>query len=343
MTQTALFSESAQSRLQKYLLMRFGETHVQTIEPLTPDASTREFFRVAWEHQTTAIACVYGESFAPQEQSYLDVSNLFTASGLPVAEIYEFSGEFGIVIHEDFGDKILRPILETIAPAERNALINQSIRLIAEIQAATPRAFELDSVASRLAFDFEKLSWELDFFTKHYFQSLRGIELNVADAANLKIELDEVARELEKRIAVLCHRDFHAANLMIDYENRLRIIDHQDARMGATTYDLVSLLLDRISAPPEENWLSEKKRFFLSEREKLNLPAVNPAEFETEFELQTIQRCLKAIGTFSFQTAVRGKTNYEQYIAPMFAVVRHAAEKLNRYPNLQRIIEEQLK
>jgi aminoglycoside/choline kinase family phosphotransferase len=41
--------------------------------------------------------------------------------------------------------------------------------------------------------------------------------------------------------------DFHAANLMIDERGDLRIIDHQDASMGSPAYDLVSLLLDRVT------------------------------------------------------------------------------------------------
>ncbi|MEP6925228.1 MAG: phosphotransferase, partial [Pyrinomonadaceae bacterium] len=261
MTQTQIYTESSILRLENFLSERSSETLGQ-IEPLTPDASTREYFRIAWE-KATAIACVYPEPFVPQEQSYLDVSNLFVAAGLPVAEIYDFCPEFGVVVHEDFGDRILRPILDSISEKEKDSLLNQAIILIAEIQVATKLAFELDSIASRLAFDSSKLSWELDFFTKHYFETLRREELSETDKRALKAELDEVASELGDRISILCHRDFHAANLMIDRENRLRIIDHQDARMGAASYDLVSLLLDRIDAPPSENWIAEKQQFFL--------------------------------------------------------------------------------
>ena len=43
---------------------------------------------------------------------------------------------------------------------------------------------------------------------------------------------------------------------MIDYQENLRIIDHQDARIGAASYDLVSLLLDRVSEIPSTDWLA---------------------------------------------------------------------------------------
>jgi aminoglycoside/choline kinase family phosphotransferase len=339
--QPQIFTEPAIQRLDKFLPARFGET-AGKIVPLTPDASTREYFRVEWGKKT-AIACVYPETFAPDRFPYLDVTNLFAVSGLPVAEIYAIDGENGIVVHEDYGDRVLRPVLLGASEDEREVLINQAIKLIAQIQAATEKAIELDSIAARLAFDFEKLSWELDFFFKHYFESLSGEILTAEETANIKGELNEVAAELAARPRFLTHRDFHAANLMLDRENRLRIIDHQDARMGPASYDLVSLLLDRITEPPSIVWLRDKRSLFLEERRMLSLAPIDPDEFAAEFRLMAIQRCLKAIGTFSFQTAVRGRAGYTGYIKPMFQVVLQAAERLERFPHLQRVIRERVK
>jgi len=311
------------------------------IEPLTPDASTREYFRVDW-NDSTAIACVYPEPFLPKEQTYLDVTNLFLTGGLPVAKIFDFSGKLGVIIQEDFGDTILRDVLEKAAFAEKNNLLNEAISLIARIQAVTEKAFELDSIASRLKFDEEKLGWELGFFKEHYFETYRKQPLSGDDNAALIEEFSELARELERDASVLCHRDFHAANLMIDQENRLRIIDHQDARIGAASYDLVSLLLDRVLQTPDENWLEEKIRFFLSQRENLGLEKISFEDFIYEFRLQTIQRCLKAIGTFSFQSVNRGKTYFIQYIEPMLRIVLLACQRLQKFPRLQNTITAEL-
>lgn len=329
---------SARQNLEQFLAERREPVK---IEPLTPDASTREYFRIRWKN-APAIACVYPEPFLPKEQTYLDVTNLFLRGGLPVAKIYDFSGELGVVVQEDFGDTILRARLIDAGSARRNDLINDAIKLIARIQATTAKAFELDSIASRLKFDKEKLVWELNFFKEHYFETYRKQPLSEPDNLALAEEFAELARELEQCAAVLCHRDFHAANIMIDWENRLRIIDQQDARIGAASYDLVSLLLDRVLEAPNENWLAEKIRFLLSERENLGLEQIDFEEFLYQFRLQTIQRCLKAIGTFSYQSAKRGKTHFVQYIEPMFQIVFQAAKETNKFPNLQRIIKEKI-
>ncbi len=335
---TTVFHLPAAERLQKFLSERgdFGK-----IELLTPDASTRDYFRIQWKDKT-AIACVYPESFNPLEQSYLDVTVLFLSCGLPVAQIYEFDGELGIIVLEDFGDKILRDVLTKADKQEKERLVNEAITLIAEIQAATPKAFELKSIASRLKFDEEKLLWELNFFKTHYFETLQKEKLPAEISKFLNEEFLEFSLDLSFRAKVLCHRDFHSANLMIDRQNRLRIIDHQDARIGAASYDLVSLLLDRIIELPAAEWLNDKKHFFLAERERIGLENIDFKDFNCEFDLMTVQRCLKAIGTFSFQSANRGKTHFIQYIEPMFRVVLQAAERLQRFPNLRKIIRKRI-
>jgi aminoglycoside/choline kinase family phosphotransferase len=329
-----IFAQDAAQRLGIFLKKNSKNSD---FELLTPDASTREYFRIHWD-KSTAIACLYAEPFEEKEHNYLDVTKLFSNCHLPVAKILAFDGELGVIILEDLGDRILRDVLDKSDEAVRDNLINEAISLIPKIQAATPMAFDTGSIASRLVFDQEKLVWELNFFKTHFFETYRKEKLSESDNLALDEEFSELALELETRAKVLCHRDFHAANLMIDEQNQLHIIDHQDARIGTTSYDLVSLLLDRILEIPNNNWLDEKKRLFLSEREKIGLEKIDFDRFDEEFQLQTIQRCLKAIGTFSFQSVKRSKVYFIQYIVPMLAIVLQAGECLQRFPNLQRII-----
>jgi len=326
---------SARQNLEQFLT---ASKQPLKITALTPDASIREYFRISW-NESTGIACVYPEPFTSKEQPYLDVTNLFLLAELPVAKIFDFSGEFGVIVQEDFGDTILRDVLLESEFEKKEELLNEAIELIARIQAATAKAFELDSIASRLKFDTEKLSWELNFFKEHYFETYRRQPLTDADNIALTAEFAALAGELEQHAEVLCHRDFHAANLMIDDAGNLRIIDHQDARIGAASYDLVSLLLDRVLQTPDKDWLEAKIKYFLAEREKLGLKQISFEDFLYDFRLQTIQRCLKAIGTFSYQSTVRGKTYFIQYIKPMFQIVLDAAAKLEKFPNLQKIVK----
>jgi aminoglycoside/choline kinase family phosphotransferase len=326
-------------RLDQYL-----ESHSlgRRVTQLTQDASTREYFRIGW-NGGKAIACVYPEPFVAREHTYLDVTALFLAAKLPVATVFDFDEKLGVIIQEDFGDTILRNVLERSSVDEKENLFDESISLIARIQEATKLAFETGSIASKLRFDTEKLFWELNFFKEHYFTTFLKNPLDHNTDTKVTAEFKELSAELETMAKVLCHRDFHAANLMLDHDGNLRIIDHQDARIGSPAYDLVSLLLDRITDLPTPEWLSGKQTLLLNAREDLGLSPIPKGHFSYEFRLQTVQRCLKAAGTFSYQSVNRGKTYFIPFIKPMFQIVLRAAEDLGRFPILREILRLEIK
>jgi hypothetical protein len=123
----------------------------------------------------------------------------------------------------------------------------------------------------------------------------------------------------------------------------MRIVDHQDARMGPASYDLVSFLLDRQPCLPSLAELRAHRLFFLEERRLQGLGTIDPDDFAQEFRLMTIQRGLKATGTFSCQTAVFGRgAAYERFINPTLQIVLQAAEWLERFPTLRRMIKERI-
>ena len=336
----AAFTATARERIAHYLDAR--GTRGAAIVALTPDASTREYFRIPWQ-KGTAVAAVYPEPFDPGVHPYLDVSRLFSECNLPVPQILDVDGDAGVIVQEDLGSRQLCQVFEEVSDDERESLLEQAIELIARVQAATTKAFERDSIASRLAFDEPKLSWELNFFFEHYFGSYRKEKLTHGQMAELKAELNDIAAALAAVPRVLCHRDYHTANLMLDRADKIRIVDHQDARMGPASYDLVSLLLDRQPEAPSLAEVRAHRLFFLDTRRRYGLEAIDPDDFGKEFRLMTIQRGLKAVGTFSCQTAVYGRgAFYERHIQPTFLIVLQAAEWLEQFPVLQRMIKERV-
>ena len=331
-----VFEQTGVERLQMFLEKTDSE---HTIERLTPDASTREFFRLKKDSESQ-IACVYPEKF-DQTLPQIDVTELFIKADLPVAQIFEIDYELGLLTHEDFGDNVLRDVLINSDADKKERLLNSAIELIAKIQASTDLAYSTQSIASKLKFDTEKLLWELNFFKTHYFESLNKTKLDSSTEKHLVKEFTELSQELESVATVLTHRDYHAANLMI-CGNDLKIIDHQDARIGSVAYDLVSLLLDRIEELPTDEWLKEKKLLYLEQRKLAGLDSIEFEDFDYEFQLMTIQRCLKAIGTFSNQAANCGKDQYIKYIRPMFEAVLHSIQNLQKFPEMEKNINHQL-
>src|ERR1044071_2383238 len=88
---TNTFEASARERLLRFLAAH-GKVNETDVHALTPDASTREYFRFPWKRKT-AIAAVYPEPFDPNFHPYLDITRLFLESELPVPEILEVRSE----------------------------------------------------------------------------------------------------------------------------------------------------------------------------------------------------------------------------------------------------------
>lgn len=339
----------SEKRVVNYAARYFGikaeEVRFQT---LTPDASARRYYRIATAKspQETLIISLYPSPFNPNDNSFLDVTRLFEQAGLPVPKIIDAAGTEGIILQEDLGDVSLATWLsdaeERGDTAGAEEMLHRSLELIARIQSATMLAYTMNSVASRLAFDEDKLSWELNYFFDHFFGSYRQHKFDPEEEEAIKRDLQEIAAELSARPRALTHRDYHAMNLMVDASGELRIIDHQDARMGPVTYDLVPLLVERRLQPVDETWVEEQQDLFLGLHEKSCLPKIETGDLRYEFHLMTVQRQLKAMGTFSYQTAVVGRgVVYEKYIVPAAATVLHAIGKpgMKEYPALRAALE----
>ena len=76
------------------------------------------------------------------------------------------------------------------------------------------------------------------------------------------------------------------------------MIDFQDARMGPVQYDLVSLFKD--SYVDMNDCYSESLMNYYLDRTGLpKTPGFSMEEFNETYELQSLQRCFKACGSFA--------------------------------------------
>jgi aminoglycoside/choline kinase family phosphotransferase len=242
------------------------------------------------------------------------------------------AGDLGVLALEDLGDVTLQAHLGAATPAEHAARYRQAVALIATLQ---KRGAELASAAYLpygIAFDTEKLTWELDFFTKHFIEAYRGVVIAAPARAELRQAFAELIAELTAEPRVLCHRDYHSRNLMLHHD-RLYIIDFQDARMGPDTYDLVSLLRDSYVDLPEHT-VEELIAYFLA----LKGQEGTESEFRKRFDTMALQRNLKALGTFGYQTTARRNPVYIQYIPRTLRYVRDNLEHMSRFARLRELL-----
>ena len=68
-----------------------------------------------------------------------------------------------------------RRISGAATPAEHAALYRQAVALIATLQKRGEQLASPEYLPYGISFDVEKLTWELEFFTKHFLEAYRGV------------------------------------------------------------------------------------------------------------------------------------------------------------------------
>jgi aminoglycoside/choline kinase family phosphotransferase len=312
-----------------------GAAHVV---PLTGDASDRRYFRVIEAGGATSVLALYSGPFEYDKLTFINVARLLQQVPLPVPAIFDHAGDLGVIRLQDLGDVTLQSHLGAVPAREHAAVYRQAVSFIEVLQRRGAELASDEYTPYSLAFDVEKLTWELEFFVRNFIEGYRGLSLPEATRDALRDEWKPIAEELSAEPRVLCHRDYHSRNLM-PHQGELYIIDFQDARMGPDTYDLVSLLRDSY-VDFDEKVVDELIAFFLALRDRFvstGDPAGSrayEADFVRRFDLMSLQRNLKALGTFGFQTTTRQNPVYIQYMPRTLA---HVRRNLDRYPRFGRL------
>jgi len=327
---------------------------------LTGDASTRSYFR-AEARGATVIAALYSAPFDETERAvdrlakaeagnpsarltfsndpcaHIEVTALLLGAGLPVPPVLGTSGADAAMLIEDVGDIKLQDWLNDCSDFEVIEAYQHALKLVIRIQEATEQALEADSICSHLALDEAKLRWELGFFFANYFNKYLRMKLDPATANAVQQDFKTLCSELATSPRVLTHRDYHARNLMMR-RGELFIIDYQDARMGPASYDVASLLSDPYTTLSRELVVELIDRF-IDMKAKSKLPLLNVDEFRIELELMTVQRMLKAIGTYASQAAA-GNSVYIPYIEPALDRAIAAMKSLGRFDATRELLEQ---
>jgi aminoglycoside/choline kinase family phosphotransferase len=328
-------ADETRDRIQGYLDRTGLAARKPRIVPLTPDASDRRYFRILIPESSSIVLSLYSAAFDVKTLPFVNVATLMAKMPVPIPEVIGHAGDLGVLALQDLGDVTLQAHLGAATPAEHAALYRQAVALIATLQKRGEQLASADYLPYGISFDVEKLTWELDFFTKHFLEAYRGITLTDDQRTALRAEFAVIVRELAEEHRVLCHRDYHSRNLML-HDGELYIIDFQDARMGPDTYDLVSLLRDSYVDLPEQT-VDELIAYFLAVK-GVSGDSDEADEFRRRFDVMALQRNLKALGTFGYQTTARRNPVYIQYIPRTLKYVRDNLRQQPRFGKLRELL-----
>ncbi|HLO65724.1 MAG TPA: phosphotransferase [Holophaga sp.] len=286
--------------------------------PLSGDAGLRRYYRVEHPQLGTALVVLYPPPADPSgaDDPYFEYRALqaYLDPVVRVPTTIAHDDELRAMLVEDLGSTTLEDRL-TEHPEEETAWAGQVAELLATwlgllTEGAPPRAFFM-----LRRFDQAKFQFEWEFCRTNFF----GDFLQKDPPLWLDRMMEEVHRGLDSRSHSLAHRDFHVRNLMVRGD-RLVTLDFQDARKGAATYDLASILFDGYW-----DWSPEARAILV--RGVMEETGWSETLLWEELNLSGIQRNLKALGTFGHQVVHRGKAHFAPAIP---RTLRHLAGHFQR-------------
>jgi len=285
------------SSLLQTVLERWG---CKNPVPLSGDAGLRQYFRVDHPHLGSALVVLYPPADpASSDDAYYEYRALqaYLDPVVRVATIIQYDDELRAMLVEDLGSTTLElrlmahPEEELAWARDVGGLLATWLGLLTE--GAPSRAFFM-----LRRFDQAKFQMEWDFCKEHFF----GGFLQKEAPLWLDRMMEDIHNGLASRTHSLAHRDFHVRNLMV-HGDRLVTLDFQDARKGAATYDLASILFDGYW-----DW-SQEARAILVRSVETELGWSETLLWE-ELNLSALQRNFKALGTFGFQVQKRNKAHF---------------------------------
>jgi aminoglycoside/choline kinase family phosphotransferase len=312
--------------------------------PLQGDASTRQYYRLSIEYRKGASepkTLILMQLEAPNvrgETDFIRVLKFLQGIHLPVPELFYFDKERGLLLLQDCGDLTLEAHLRSADPETLKSWYIKAVHLLAIMQTDATRVIGVDCPAYHLKFDVEKLMWEMDFMLEHFIEGTQQNNLKAATRKEIRKQLTALCSILAGQPPWFTHRDYHSRNLMI-HNDGLVLLDFQDARMGPSQYDLVSLLRDSyLPLPDALVW--ELVDVFIQKKQDRENHTIDREEFIRVFDLMSIQRNLKAIGTFAFQKKIKNNDRYMGYIAPTLEYVRQAFMRRAELKPLRTVLSE---
>ena len=245
-----------------------------------------------------------------------------------IPAIHDKAEDLGILILDDLGDTTLFDFTKTASPDECRKVYTEAIKIIVHLQKQGEKLASPSYVPFTQALDEEKLNWELKFFLDHFLVLYSRANISATARKAFEEDFRRLSKLLSQETQVLCHRDYHSRNLM-RYRGNLFVIDFQDARMGPDTYDLVSLLKD-CYLEHKDSFIQVMLDYYHHQMGKTVRP-----NFYERFELMSLQRHLKALGTFGYQAAVLGNKSYVADIPRTAGYVVKACKQLPQFARLR--------
>ena len=264
--------------------------------PLSNDASFRQYYRkFDQEKKLSTIIVISKKEKYKNLLVYSAINKFLLSKNIKTPRLLSENYKKGFIEIEDFGNVTIHNVLKK--SKKKFNVYKKTVQLLIKLQKIKPKVIKnfFGKSYKLEKYSVKNLNKESDLFFDWYLPLImkknRALEMKKV----LKKKLQVLYQQLKLQNNIFVHRDFHVSNLM-QINNKIGIIDSQDAIIGNPTYDLVSLI-DDVRLETSNRLKKIIFNYYLNKCPQIYKRKKN--DFVHDFNILSVQRNLKIIGIFA--------------------------------------------
>jgi len=309
---------------------------MKNLTKIKGDASFRKFFRKKNNHHTSITVFAKKEKFK-NLIVYDAINKILNKNKILAPSLYQENYIKDYIEIQDFGNET---ILKKLSKKKNKEFgyFKKIIKLLIKIQSIKNR--KIKNFQNRIytipKYDKKILIEETNLFCDWYVK--KNLKKSNKDkfSKEFKKIIKKLVSNLKLKNNVFVHRDFHVSNLML-VNNRIGVIDSQDALIGNKAYDLASLI-DDVRLKTSKSLKKKVFNFYLKNQNKLEI-----LKFKNDFEILSILRNLKIIGIFTRLAIRDGKKNYLKFIPYTWKLIGMRINENKVFQDLKELLNRNFK
>ena len=270
------------------------------IKAITSDASFRRYFRVA-----DKILMDADPTLVDDLDAFINIDNLLISISLNAPKIYSIDKENGFLLLEDLGDNLFSKVLNA---NNEESLYKKAVDILVHLHDRNINQFSKNILVEN--YSDEKLISEIELFIEWYIKSHLSIKINENQINEFKEIFSKIITSLQLKYDTLVLRDFHVDNLVLQHSRsglrQVGLLDFQDAVLGQSSYDLISLIED-VRRPISSELKTSLIKYFI------DATGYNSEQLDNEMAFYSVQRNLKILGIFCRLSIRDQKSQYMKF------------------------------
>ena len=300
------------------------------------DASFRKFFRKKNNNQSSIVVFARKEKFK-NLLVYDAINKILNKNKILAPNLCSENYSENHIEIQDFGDETIFDKLNK-KQANKLSYFKKIINLLIKVQSIKHRKILNFKNKNYVipTYDTKILIKEANLFCEWYIKKNLSKSKRDKFSKQFKKVVKNLTLKLKCKNNFFVHRDFHVSNLML-VNNRIGLIDSQDALIGNRAYDLASLI-DDVRLKTSKSFKKKVFNFYIKKQKKLDIE-----KFKNDFEILSILRNLKIIGIFTRLAIRDGKNNYLKMIPYTWKLIRMRINENEVFHDLKKLLNQNFK